>query len=74
MRIALRHHRRLVSEEPLNLVEIHPALNQPRGEGVSHVVKPEIWNSGPIARLTKLPHQKTNLQEIAKRRLEDWPT
>ena len=74
MRIALRHQIRLMSEQPLNLVEIHPALNQPRGEGVSHVVKPEIWNSGPIARLTKLPHEKSNLQEIAEWGLEDWPT
>ena len=74
MRIALRHQIRLMPEQPLNLVEIYPALNQPRSEGMSHVVKPEIWNSGPIARLTKLPHEKSNLQEIAERSLEDWST
>ncbi len=74
MCIALRHQIRLVPEQPLNLVEIHPALDQPRGEGVSHVVKPEVWNSGPIARLTELPHEKAHLQEIAERSLEDWPT
>ena len=74
MCIALRHQIRLMPEQPLNLVEIHPALNQPRGEAVSHVVKPEIWNSGPITRLTKLPHEKSNLQEIAEWGLEDWPT
>ena len=74
MCIALRHQIRLVPEQPLDLVEIHPALNQPRGEGMPHVVKPEIGNSGPVARLTKLPHQKTYLQEVAEWGLEDWPT
>lgn len=74
MRIALRHQIRLMPEQPLDLVEIHPALNQSRGKGVPHVVEPEVWNSGPIASLTKLPHQKTYLQEVAERGLEDWPT
>ena len=74
MRIALRHQIRLMSEQPLDLVEIHTALNQSRGEGVPHVVKPEVWNSGSIASLTKLPHQKTNLQEIAQWGLEYRPT
>ena len=73
MCIALRHQIRLVPEQPLDLVEIHTALYQPRGEGVSHVVKPEVWNPGPIASLTKLAHQKTHLQEITERGLEDWP-
>ena len=74
MRVALRHQIRLMPEQPLDLVKIHTALYQPRGEGVSHVVKPEVWNPGPIARLTKLPYQKAHLQEIAKRGLKDWPT
>ena len=74
MGIALRHQIRLMPEQPLNLVEIYPALNQSRGKGVPHVVKPEVWNPGPIARLTKLPHEKSNLQEIAERSLEDWST
>ena len=74
VRIPLRHQIRLMPQQPLNLVEVHTTLNQSRGEGVSHVVKPEIWNSGPIARLTKLSHQKAHLQEIAEWSLEDWPT
>ena len=74
MRVALRHQIRLMPQQPLNLVEVHTTLNQSRGEGVSHVVKPEILNSGAIASLAKLPHQKAHLQEIAKGALEYWPT
>ncbi len=70
MRIALRHRNRLIPKQSLDLVALHAALNQPRGESMSHIVKPEIWNPGPIAGLTKLPHQKAYLQEIVEGRLE----
>ncbi len=73
MRIALRHQIRLVPEQSLDFVEVYTTLNQSRGEGMPHIVKPEVWNSGPGASLTKLPHQKTHLQEIAEGSLEHWP-
>ena len=45
MRIALRHHRRLVSEEPLHLVEIDSRLDQPRREGVAEVMEMAVHDA-----------------------------
>ena len=74
MRVTLRHQIRLMPEQPLNFVQVHPALYESCGEGVPHVVKPEVWNSSPISRLAEFPNQKPHLQEIAKRSLECWPS
>jgi hypothetical protein len=65
MRIALRHRARFVSEKPLHFVQVHTALNQPRGEGVPHVMEAEVRNSGSIASLPKLPNQISHPELIA---------
>jgi len=43
MRTALRHPRRLVSEEPLHLVEVHSRLDQPRHKSVAEIRE---WSAG----------------------------
>ena len=70
IRIALRHRPGLMTEQPLDLVEIGPPLHQSCRERVPHAMKPEIGNPRPILRLTKLPYQEPHLKRMAQRRLE----
>jgi hypothetical protein len=51
VRIALRHHAGLVTEQTLDLVQIYSTLHESRGERVPHVVKAEAWNACPTAQL-----------------------
>lgn len=57
----------------MDLVDVHAALHQSRGEGVAHVVETEILDSGPIASLAKLPHAETHLQRLARGVLNTGP-
>ena len=73
MRIALRHRPGLVTEQPLDLVQINSPLHESRRERVPQVVEAEIRNTCPIPRFTKLPYQETHLKRIAQRCLEHGP-
>ena len=42
MGVALRHDRRLMPQEPLNLVEVYSGLHHPCGERMAKIVKMEI--------------------------------
>ena len=42
MSIALRHDRRLMPKQPLDLIEIHTGLNHPRREGMAKIMKMQI--------------------------------
>lgn len=42
MRVSLRHGNRLVSQEALDLVEIHVCLHHARCKRVPHVMEPEV--------------------------------
>ena len=46
MRVALRHDRRFVPEQPLDLVEVHACLNQSRGERMPEIVEMKIVDLG----------------------------
>jgi hypothetical protein len=46
VRIALRHDRQLVPEQPLELVEIHACLNKSCGEGMPEIVEVKIVDPG----------------------------
>jgi len=46
MRIALRHHRRLMPEKSLHLVQLDSRLNQSRGERMPQVVEMKIVDPG----------------------------
>ena len=50
MRIALGHNRRLMSQEPLNLVEVYSGLHHSCGEGMAKIVKMEIVDPRAIKR------------------------
>ena len=59
MRIPLRHVLSLVSEQPLNLVEINPALHEPRRERMAQIMESKIWNARAIASLTRIRGPRT---------------
>ena len=44
MRIPLGHARRFVPEQPLDFVQVHPGLDQPRSKGVAQIVEMKILN------------------------------
>ena len=48
--IALRHHRRLVPEQPLHLVQFHTSLNQSRGKGMPEIVEMKVLDPGLLQR------------------------
>lgn len=64
VRIALRHCPGLVTEQPLDLVEVDPPLHESRRERVPHVVKAEVGNACPISCFTKLPNQEAYLADV----------
>jgi hypothetical protein len=51
MSIALCHGNVLMAEQLLHLVEVHPVLSEPRGEGVPKTVKVKIGDLGLCQRL-----------------------
>ena len=61
MRIALGHVVRLMPEQPLDFVQVNPALHQPRRECMSQVMEPKNWNASPIPSLTEFPDQEPHL-------------
>jgi len=60
MRVALRHDASLMPQDALDRVQIHALLYKPGCQRMSHIVKPEIWNTGPISRSAKLAYQITD--------------
>ena len=46
VRVPLRHDRRLVPQQPLDLVEVYACLNQSRGEGIPEIVEMKIVDLG----------------------------
>ena len=42
MGVALRHDRRLMPQEPLDLIQVYPDLNHPRRERMTKIVEMEI--------------------------------
>lgn len=44
IRIALRHHRIVVSQEPLHLVQIDSRLNQPRRKDVPEIMEITVYD------------------------------
>lgn len=46
MRIALRHDRRLVAEQPLDLVDVLARLDHPRCEAMPQIVEAQILKGG----------------------------
>ena len=46
MRIALRHDRGLVPEQPLDLIQIYACLDEARGEGMPKIVEMKIVDPG----------------------------
>jgi hypothetical protein len=59
MRVALRHDARLMAPDALDRIQVHALLYEPGGQCMSHIVKPEIRNTGPISRSAKLVYQIT---------------
>lgn len=62
MRIALRHHRRLVSQQALHLIEFDASLDEPSREGMPGDRESENLGSSPSLRPPKGPPQVIALQ------------
>src|SRR5437879_5969204 len=50
MRIALRHDRRLMPQEPLHLIQVYPGLNHPRRERMAKIMEMKILDLRDIER------------------------
>ena len=61
MGIALGHGRRLVTEQPLHLVQIHPSLRESRGKGVPQIMETEIRDLGFLQCRIKCPRQVSGI-------------
>jgi hypothetical protein len=63
-----------VSQEPLDLVEIHALLDQPGRKGVTQVVKPEVRKTDPLSGFRESPQHISSLQLSALACGEDQAT
>lgn len=60
--MALGHSRRLVPEQPLDFVQVHSSLHQPRRKGVSQIVEVEIRDLCGLQSAAEAPPQVAAVQ------------